>query len=556
MILTVVGGIGIFLVGMMLLTEGLKTAAGGALRELLRRSTGNRFAAVASGTVVTALVQSSSATTLTTIGFVSAGLLSFQAAVGVIFGANLGTTSTGWIVSTVGLRVNVAEWTLPFIGAGALAWLLFDGRRAAAGMALAGFGLIFVGIGTLQGGMADVATRIDPGTFGGDTLLGRLLLVGVGIAITVVMQSSSAALATTLTAVDAGAISLEEAAALAIGQNVGTTVTAGIAAIGATTAARRTALAHILFNVLAGVIAFAALPIFVEISAEAAAERDAAMALAVFHTSFNVAGVALLLPVLGPFSRFVARLVPERGPRLLADLDPAVAGVPEVALDASRRAAARIGGALLTAAIERVEGRESKVAAEAVAAIEPLTRFIERIDPGNPAAQQRYVSLLHAVDHLHRLAMLVEQPPPTIPAATFPRRSQRLAASLAELEETLGDPAALAARLPGAAEAATAFAQWRATRRRALIEAAAERAEPTVVGAVAQEIRGLRRWLSRARPATESTVPAAPPRSDLVPRLDTMLWMARVMYHAWRLGVHLEAASTGKRVKPGPAEPG
>jgi phosphate:Na+ symporter len=556
MILTVVGGIGIFLIGMMLLTEGLKTAAGGALRELLRRATGNRFAAVASGAVVTALVQSSSATTLTTIGFVSAGLLSFQGAVGVIFGANLGTTSTGWIVSTVGLRVNVAEWTLPFIGAGALAWLLFDGRRAAAGMALAGFGLIFVGIGTLQGGMADVATRIDPGTFGGDTLVGRLLLVGVGIALTVVMQSSSAALATTLTAVDAGAISLEEAAALAIGQNVGTTVTAGIAAIGATTAARRTALAHILFNVLAGVIAFAALPVFVEISAEAAAEGDAAMALAVFHTSFNVAGVALLLPVLGPFSRFVARLVPERGPRLLADLDPAVAGVAEVALDASRRAAARIGEALVTAAIQRVEGRESKVAAEAVAAIEPLTRFIERIDPGDAASQQRYVSLLHAIDHLHRLAMLVEQQPALLPAASFPRRSRRLVEALAELEETLGDPAALAARLPGAAEAATVFAHWRATRRRALIEAAAERAEPTVVGAVAQEIRGLRRWLSRARPATETTVPAEPPRSDLVPRLDTMLWMARVMYHAWRLGVHLEAASTGQRVKPGPAEPG
>ncbi|MEJ5220474.1 MAG: Na/Pi symporter [Tepidiforma sp.] len=137
MVFTVLGGIGIFLVGMLLLTDGLKTAAGSALRELLKRFTGNRFTAVASGAAVTALVQSSSATTLMTIGFVSAGLLSFQGAVGVIFGANLGTTSTGWIVSTIGLKVRVAEWTMPFIGLGALAWLVFDGRRAALDAVLA-----------------------------------------------------------------------------------------------------------------------------------------------------------------------------------------------------------------------------------------------------------------------------------------------------------------------------------------------------------------------------------------------------------------------------------
>jgi phosphate:Na+ symporter len=559
-VFTVLGGIGIFLVGMLLLTDGLKTAAGSALRELLKRFTGNRFSAVLSGAAVTALVQSSSATTLTTIGFVSAGLLSFQGAVGVIFGANLGTTSTGWIVSTIGLKVRVAEWTLPLIGVGALAWLLFSGRRAAAGMALAGFGLIFVGIGTLQTGMGELADRIDPGSFGGATLGGRLLLVGVGIAMTVVMQSSSAAIATTLAAVDAGAVTLEEAAALAIGQNVGTTVTAGIAALGATTAAKRTALAHVLFNVITGVIAFAALPAFVELSRDAADDGDPAMALAAFHTFFNLAGVLLLLPVIGPFSRLVARLVPERGPRLLADLDAAVAEVPDVGLDAARRTAGRIGGALLGAAADRAEGKPAPHAAEAAAAIEPLTRFVERIEPGDPAARQRYVSLLHAVDHLHRLAMLAEHPPAVPAAQAFPRRGPRFVQAARALAGALENPEALRGALPAAEAEAASYARWRDARRRELIERAAEPRETNVAEALAGELRGLRRWFGRPRPAEAPAPPPGPapaaPRPPLVERLDAMLWMARVLYHGWRLGAHLDAAATGERPAPAPAEPG
>lgn len=556
MVLEVLGGVGIFLVGMLLLTEGLKTAAGSALRELLKRFTGNRFTAVASGAAVTALVQSSSATTLMTIGFVSAGLLSFQGAVGVIFGANLGTTSTGWIVSTIGLKVRVAEWTMPFIGLGALAWLLFDGRRAAAGMSLAGFGLIFVGIGTLQDGMAGLAEQIDPGSFGGASIGGRLILVGVGIVMTVVMQSSSAAMATTLAAVDAGAVTLEEAAALVIGQNVGTTVKAGLAAIGATTAAKRTAVAHVLFNAITGAVAFAALPAFVELSADAADDGDPAVALAAFHTFFNLAGVLLLLPVIGPFSRLVARLVPERGPQLLADLDAAVAEVPDVGLDAARRAAGRIGGALLEAAADLAEGKPAPHAAEAAAAIEPLTRFVERIEPGDPAARQRYVALLHAVDHLHRLALLAEHPPAVPAAQAFRRRGPRFAAAARALAGALADPEALRQALPAAEAEAAAYASWREERRRELIERAAERRETNMADALAGELRGLRRWFSRPRPADEGAPAPPAPRPPLVERLDVMLWMARVLFHGWRLGAHLEAAATGERAAPAPAEPG
>lgn len=557
MLFSLIGGIGIFLVGMLLLTDGLKTVAGSGLRAVLQRFTGNRIAAVLSGALITGLVQSSSATTLATIGFVSAGLLGFQAAVGVIFGANLGTTSTGWIVSTLGLKVRIAEWTLPFIGVGALAWLTLGGRRAAAGMALAGFGLVFVGIGTLQSGMADLAERIDPGSFGGGAFAGRLLLVGVGIVMTVAMQSSSAAIATTLAAVDAGAITLEEAAALAIGQNVGTTVTAGVAAVGATTAARRTALAHVLFNVITGLVALALLPGFVELSRDVADDGDPAMALAAFHTVFNVSGVLLLLPLLGPFTRTVERLVPDRGPRFLANLDSAVAGVPDIALDAARRSAAAIGVALLGRAGALTAGRSpARTAEDPAMALEPLAQFAARIDPGaDPATRQRSVSLLHAIDHLHRLAELTAAPPPRAPAEHFPRRTRQLVAALETARQALDDPGDTTA-LEELAGGAAALVRWREHRRRRLIEeAAGPPASGELVQAVARDVRSWPRRLFGS-PRADAPAAAAPaPGSDLVARLDTMLWMARVAYHAWRLAAHLAACASGEPAPRAAAEP-
>jgi phosphate:Na+ symporter len=193
---------------------------------------------------------------LTTIGFVSAGLLSFSSALGVIVGANVGTTSTGWIVSLLGFKLNVGQVALPFIGVGALLRLLFDGRRAHLGMALAGFGLIFIGIDVLQEGMGGLAQRIDLSSFPATTLASRLLLILIGAVMTVLLQSSSAAVALTLTALNSQAIDLEQSAYLVIGQNLGTTVTAVLAAVGASVPARRTALGHILFNALTGLLAF------------------------------------------------------------------------------------------------------------------------------------------------------------------------------------------------------------------------------------------------------------------------------------------------------------
>jgi phosphate:Na+ symporter len=408
----VLGGIGVFLVGMILLTEGLKAAAGGALRRGLERVARGPVSSVLSGTAVTALVQSSSATTLTTIGFVSAGLLTFPQAVGLIFGANLGTTSTGWIVSVLGLKVSIGAVALPVVGVGALLRLLGRGRRADAGLALAGFGLIFLGIDTLQLGMEGLAERIDPARFPGATLPGRVLLVLIGAGMTVVMQSSSAAVATVLTALHAGTLGLEQTAYLVIGQNVGTTVKAILASLGASVPARRTALAHILFNLGAGALALAALPILLPLSAQVAGPEDPAMAIALFHTAFNVLGVLVFLPFLAPFCGLVERLIPERHPLLTRHLDRSVAQVPEVAVEAARRAAWGTAQALFQVAAKDAPG-PSRQLEEVERALHRIRGFLGEVHAPSEGGEDydRHLSVVHAVEHLDQLARILREYP-------------------------------------------------------------------------------------------------------------------------------------------------
>lgn len=435
---TLAGGIGLFLLGMLLLSEGLKSAAGAALRIILQRFARTPLRAVVSGASVTALVQSSSATTLTTIGFVSAGLLTFPQAVGLIFGANLGTTSTGWLVSVLGFRVDMGAIALPLVGAGALLRLLGRGRWAHGGLALAGFGLIFVGIDLLQEAMATLAEGVDPARLPGAGWGGRLLLVLVGALLTVLMQSSSAAVATTLAALHAGGIDLTQAGLLVVGQNLGTSVKAVLAAIGGGVPVRRTAVAHTLFNVITGALALLLFPLL--LGGSLRVTGDPAMAIALFHSAFNLLGVAVLFPVLGHFSHLVERLVPERGPSLTRNLDPAVAEVSEVAVEAARQSTQRVARelaravALLLAPGARSphkvpEGSEARVeappdprgrggvpgavpggvgASELAPALAAVRDFLARVrtHPEHARDFARHLSLLHALDHLDRLETL------------------------------------------------------------------------------------------------------------------------------------------------------
>jgi len=268
--ISVLGGVGLFLVGMSVMTTGLKGLAGSALRTLLSWAAATPLRGALWGALATLLVQSSSATTMTTIGLVSAGLLTFPQGLGLVLGANVGTTGTGWLVALIGVRVSLTAAALPMIFLGALVKLIGRGRVSGIGAALAGFGLVLFGLTTLQQGMGGLADRLHPADLPAvisnpDTgwwlsMLGVLALVALGLVMTALMQSSTAAIAVTLSAYHAGAVGLDQACALIIGQNIGTATSSAMAAIGASSTAKRLALAYILFKMIAAVIALAVFP--------------------------------------------------------------------------------------------------------------------------------------------------------------------------------------------------------------------------------------------------------------------------------------------------------
>jgi len=525
MTVEVIGGIGLFLLGMMLLTEGLQAAFSSTLSAALTRVTASPLRATFAGATVTALLQSSSATTLATIGFVSAGLLTFQQALGVIVGANVGTTSTGWLVSLIGLKVQISAFALPLVAAGALLRMLATGRMRHSGVALAGFGLIFLGIDVLQSGMAEVAERIDLSGVAGTSLLDQLILVGIGIGMTFVMQSSSAAVATTLAAVYSGAIGLPAAAALAIGQNVGTTITAGIASIGGTVPARRTAVAHVMFNICTGAIAFMLLPLVPRVAASVGLDEDPAVALAAFHTSFNLLGVVLVLPFLRQFAELVTRIVPDRDPSLVRYLDVTVASVPAVAVQAARKTALAATGVSFEAASELLtDGKASRIerARDARLALGQTRSFLGTVSSpaGNDETYDQRLSVLHAIDHGERLADAILD----VRHLEVVRREPELRGLADELFASLGDAAEWCQRVTS--EERTA----------------ADGSDPSPREELAQRSDALARRRREYRATIlEETAKGLRSPDAAVKNLDAMIWIDRVGYHSWRCMHHLAA---------------
>jgi phosphate:Na+ symporter len=345
---TALGGLGLFLLGMTMMSDGLKLAAGPALERILSAATRTRLHGLGSGVLVTALVQSSTAVTVATIGFVNAGLLALGPSLWVLFGANVGTTMTGWIVALVGLRFKIEALALPLIGVGVLLRMTGGGtRRAPVGDAIAGFGLLFLGIALLQQAFGDLSQ--DTLLPAGDGVTAVLLQVGAGVLMTVLTQSSSAAMAITLTAAQGGLLGAQSAAAVIIGANVGTTVTALMVTVGATPNARRAALAHVAFNVVTAAAALVMLPWLVDAIAALRAwmglPADPAARLALFHTVFNLFGVLLMWPLAAPLTRWLQRRFrsaeeDEARPRFL---DDTVLPVPALALQALAQETGRIG---------------------------------------------------------------------------------------------------------------------------------------------------------------------------------------------------------------------
>jgi phosphate:Na+ symporter len=355
-------------------------------------------------------------------------------------------------------------------------------------------------------------------------------MVGFGFLVTVIMQSSSASMTTTLAAVASGAIGLEQAAALAIGQNIGTTPTAVIAALGGPAATKRTAATHVLFNVLTGIVAVVILPWLLRVCqglAQWAGSHDAPTVLALFHTVFNVLGVVLLLPVVGPFARLLERVFPERGTRAMRYLTPSVAHVGPVALEAARRALLDILGdtaGLARAAVGRGPQRPADAATlpEVTAGLQSVLRFVHTLGLQAQAATElvREQNLVHATDHLDRAADGLRRLPELTPDSGVFEADPILAQACAPVADIAGQLAAQRGEV-----AAAGFA----THGVALVEQAQR---------VSADLAELRRQQRR-----ETLRLAALGRLDpdvAMRRVDLLLWLDSLAYHLWRAAYHLQ----------------
>ena len=350
LVMNLTGGLGLILLGMKLMTDGLKLAAGGVLQRILSSSTRTPFRGLASGFMMTSAVQSSSAVTVAAIGFVNAGVMTLAQTVWVIYGSNVGTTTTAWIVALVGLKIKIKVLALPLVAVGTGIWLSQTvTRRAALGEALAGFGLFFLGIEVLQGAFVGLGGALRPEDWALGGLAGRAALAGIGFVMTFLMQSSSAAMALILTATAGGMVPLEHAAAAVIGANLGTTSTAAIAVIGATASARRAAAMHVIFNVVTGVVAFVALPLILAailgLRLRIGLAFDPVPVLALFHSSFNILGVLLVGPMTGRLVDMVQgwfRGDEEEGAERLKFLDDTILATPPMAMGALTQEVSRV----------------------------------------------------------------------------------------------------------------------------------------------------------------------------------------------------------------------
>lgn len=428
------GGLGLFLLAVNMITDGLKLAAGNALRNILSKATRSPFRGILSGIGITSIVQSSSAVTVATIGFVNAGLLTLYQALGVVYGANIGTTTTGWLVAIIGFNIKVEAFALPLIGIGMILRLTGgDTRRAPIGLVLAGFGLFFIGIDVLKDAFEGLAANIDLQRFTADGVAGILLYLLIGFLMTVLTQSSSAAIAITLTAATGGVIGPYAAAAMVVGANVGTTSTAVFSVIGATSNAKRVAAAHVIFNVVTGVVALLLLPIMFgltkSISNLFGLEDIPVVTLALFHTTFNVLGVALMWPVTARLTKYLERqfISQEEIEGKPKYLDKTVAVSPSLALNALSLELGNIGN---------IARRMSKGAISTEKSVGKLMR-------SDRHTIRRLVVLVgDFVSHLERSTMSKEiavELPRVLRTSQYYLMSSELASDIAKHQEAVGE---------------------------------------------------------------------------------------------------------------------
>ncbi|MCK4710664.1 MAG: Na/Pi cotransporter family protein [Gammaproteobacteria bacterium] len=313
----IAAGVAIFLFGMLFLEEGFKAFTGGILEKILQKTTSSKWKSLGFGVVSTTLMQSSSLVSVITISFLSAGLINLAAGIGIIFGANLGTTTGAWLIAGLGMKVKISAYAMPMLVFGIL--LVFQNSKHLKGIGyiLAGLGFLFLGIHYMKEGFEAFKDTIDLAQFAVSGYAGLFLFAGLGIAATVIMQSSHATLVIIITALSAQQITYDNALALAIGANVGTTITAILGSMSANVQGKRLAGAHLIFNMVTGIIAIAFIYqigdlVDIVSSTVGIAADDYTLKLAVFHTIFNTIGVVVMMPFIQRLVTFLTRVMPEK----------------------------------------------------------------------------------------------------------------------------------------------------------------------------------------------------------------------------------------------------
>jgi phosphate:Na+ symporter len=335
-------GIGIFLFGMFLLEESIKKLSGRSFKVLIRKYTSNNFKGILTGTLSTAVLQSSSTVSLMVIAFAGAGIMTFENAIGVILGSNLGTTFTTWIVASVGFKMKIELLALPFIAVGGFG-TIFTGKSekwSSISKLLVGFGFIFLGLDYMKTSVEVISQTFDFNILRGKSIL---IFVALGFGLTALVQSSSATTAITLTALQNGMISFEEATAIVIGTNMGTTITIIIATIGKDSIQKRIASSHFIFNFATGILALVFLkPLNHLVINFFALENEPILALALFHTVFNLLGIIVFYPFINALSKFLNEKIKDKVIVVTKFISQSTVNVSEAAIEALKKETIRL----------------------------------------------------------------------------------------------------------------------------------------------------------------------------------------------------------------------
>ena len=326
-------GLGLFLFAMLQLEDALKTLTGRSFKIFLQKHTQHPVKSILSGTVATAVLQSSSVVSLMVLAFVGAGIIEMRNALGIIFGSNLGTTFTGWIVTLLGFKLDIQSASLPMIAFGSLGLVYFTQQKRfnAYSRLILSIGFLFFGLGLMKSSIEYLATDFDLSTF---SEYGPLTFLIFGFIFTVIIQSSSATMIITLSALNADSITLQGAAAIVIGADLGTTIKVMLGAVNGIPAKRRVAMAHFLFNLTTDLIAFALLIPLLAVISDVLQFKDPLYSLVMFHSSFNLLGIFLFYPFIGYFASFLeSRFISDK-PEISLFIQNVPVDIPEASVQA------------------------------------------------------------------------------------------------------------------------------------------------------------------------------------------------------------------------------